>query len=404
MEARSPGDSMDLRTPDLLDSWLEPPEDIFSMGSFPELGLHCPPPEIPVTRLQEQGLQGLESSGGHGCGLQESEPEDFLKLFIDPNEVYCSEASPGSDSAISEDPGHQDSPPPPRAPCSPALYKVVYEAGALERMQGEAEPNVGLISIQLDQWTPSFLVPDVCMVSELPFDANAHILPRAGTIAPVPPATLLPCQTLFLTDEEKRLLGQEGVSLPSNLPLTKAEERVLKKVRRKIRNKQSAQDSRRRKKEYIDGLEVRVAACSAQNQELQKKVQELERHNISLVAQLRQLQTLIAQTSSKAAQTSTCVLILIFSLALIILPSFSPFQGLPEVGPEDYQPHGVISRNILTHKDMTENLETQVPESRLGEPPGAKGTNGSTKTPLEKTEGKTGPSGHIRTVLHADEM
>lgn len=32
--------------------------------------------------------------------------------------------------------------------------------------------------------------------------------------------------------------------------------------------------------------------------------------------------------------------ILLFSLALIILPSFSPFQDLPEAGPEDYQPRG----------------------------------------------------------------
>ncbi|XP_039705647.1 cyclic AMP-responsive element-binding protein 3-like protein 4 [Pteropus medius] len=395
---------MDFGTPDLLDVWLEPPEDVFSTGSFLELGLHCPPPEAPVTRLQEQGLQGWESTGGRGRGLQESEPEDLPKLCIDPNEVYCSEASPGSDSGLSEDPGRPDSPPAPKAPSSPALYEVIYEAGALERMQGEARPAVGLISIQLDQWSPPFMVPDACVVSELPLDARVHLLPPAGAVSPVPPSTLLSCQALFLTDEEKRLLGQEGVSLPSHLPLTKAEERVLKKVRRKIRNKQSAQDSRRRKKEYIDGLESRVAACSVQNQELQKKVQELERHNISLVTQLRQLQMLMTQTSNKAAQTSTCVLILLFSLALIILPSLSPFQGLPEARPKDYQPHGVISRNILTHKDMMENQETPVAESRLGGPPGAKGANGSTRTLLEKMGGKTGPGGHVRTTVHADEM
>ncbi|XP_069399109.1 cyclic AMP-responsive element-binding protein 3-like protein 4 isoform X8 [Ovis canadensis] len=398
-----PSRTMDFSTPDLLDMCLEPPEDVFSTGSFLELGLHGPPSEVPVTRLQEQGLQGWECSGGHSCGLQESEPEDFLKLFIDPNQVYCSEASPGSDSGISEDPGHPDSPPAPKPPSSPALYEVVYEAGTLERMQGEARPAVGLISIQLDQWSPPFAVPDASVVSELPPDA--HILPTAATVNSAPPAALqLPCQTLFLTEEEKRLLGQEGVSLPSHLPLTKAEERVLKKVRRKIRNKQSAQDSRRRKKEYIDGLESRVAACAAQNQELQRKVQELERHNISLVTQLRQLQMLIVQTSNKAAQTSTCVLILLFSLALIILPSFSPFQGLPEAGPEDYQPHGVISRNILTHRDMTENPENTVVESRLEGPPGARGANSSTRTLLEKVGGRAGPSRHIRTVLHADEM
>ncbi|PKU28976.1 hypothetical protein llap_20721 [Limosa lapponica baueri] len=86
-------------------------------------------------------------------------------------------------------------------------------------------------------------------------------------------------QELVLTEDEKKLLAKEGVSLPTQLPLTKYEERVLKKIRRKIRNKQSAQESRKKKKEYIDGLESRMSACTAQNQELQRKVLHLEKQN-----------------------------------------------------------------------------------------------------------------------------
>ena len=62
-----PSRTMDFSTPDLLDMCLELPEDVFSTGSFLELGLHGPPSEVPVTRLQEQGLQSWECSGGHGC-------------------------------------------------------------------------------------------------------------------------------------------------------------------------------------------------------------------------------------------------------------------------------------------------------------------------------------------------
>ncbi|KAF7239986.1 Cyclic AMP-responsive element-binding protein 3-like protein 4, partial [Varanus komodoensis] len=132
---------------------------------------------------------------------------------------------------------------------------------------------------------------------------------------------------LVLTDEEKRLLEKEGVLIPSNLPLTKAEERALKRVRRKIRNKQSAQDSRRKKKVYVDSLESRVVACTTQNNQLQRKVQFLEKQNLSLLEQLRQLQALVQQSSTKTTTASTCVMVLLLSCCLILSPSLYPFGG-----------------------------------------------------------------------------
>ncbi|XP_028634916.1 cyclic AMP-responsive element-binding protein 3 [Grammomys surdaster] len=126
---------------------------------------------------------------------------------------------------------------------------------------------------------------------------------------------------LILTEEEKRLLEKEGLTLPSTLPLTKMEEQVLKRVRRKIRNKRAAQESRKKKKVYVVGLESRVLKYTAQNQELQNKVQRLEEQNLSLLDQLRKLQAMVIEIANKTSSGSTCVLVLVFSFCLLLVPA-----------------------------------------------------------------------------------
>lgn len=150
---------------------------------------------------------------------------------------------------------------------------------------------------------------------------------------------------IVLTEEEKRLLAKEGATLPSHMPLTKAEERTLKRVRRKIRNKQSAQESRKKKKVYVDGLENRVAICTVHNLELQKKVELLQKQNISLIEQLKKLQAMMKMSTMKMSTTSTCIMVFLFSFCLIIFPSVNPFGG--RTGQKElYTPSSVMSRTL----------------------------------------------------------
>ncbi|CAI5638128.1 integrin alpha FG-GAP repeat containing protein 3 [Sarotherodon galilaeus] len=134
---------------------------------------------------------------------------------------------------------------------------------------------------------------------------------------------------LMLTEEEKRTLVAEGYPVPNKLPLTKSEEKALKRVRRKIKNKISAQESRRKKKEYVECLEKKVENYTSENSDLWRKVEHLETANRSLLQQLQKLQSLISgkvlPRSCKMAstQTGTCLMMMALCFVLV-LGSFSP--------------------------------------------------------------------------------
>lgn len=100
---------------------------------------------------------------------------------------------------------------------------------------------------------------------------------------------------LLLTDEELKLIKQEGYQIPSKLPLTKTEEKILKKIRRKIKNKISAQESRRKKKEYVDTLERQIAKYIDENGALKERVSTMEKNQRSLMQELQSLRSMVGK-------------------------------------------------------------------------------------------------------------
>ncbi|KAM8792780.1 cyclic AMP-responsive element-binding protein 3-like [Eudromia elegans] len=304
--------------------------------------------DAPCTESPGEENSLLEDWGLSEPELLNKEMDAFISSLLSP---FVDEPGPlpgyspaDSDSGISEDQSLSRSPGSDSAssPRSSDIvqcdhnYSLHQDGPVLESVRSEVAE--GDVSIDLELWTGletpvETLEEDSAFPFAVAVDAGPQYVSGATMQFDFP--------ELILTEEERQLLEKEGVSLPTSLPLTKAEERLLKKVRRKIRNKQSAQDSRRRKKIYVDGLENRVAACTAQNHELQKKVQLLQKQNMSLLEQLRKLQALVRQSTTKTTTASTCIMVLVLSFCLILSPSLYSF------GSRGPQPElRVLSRQI----------------------------------------------------------
>nr|KAF6348149.1 cAMP responsive element binding protein 3 like 3 [Myotis myotis] len=279
--------------------------------------------------------------------LPAPDSEEFLNCILGSGDSVPSSPlwSPAdSDSGISEDlPSDPQDTPPHNVPATAPGGGHFSESGkglCPSYLPVPHSPNRPLgpaaqvleasVAIDLEMWNPGLYPEEQAELAVSPPSCNLTVkdllLSGSGDLqqhALAAPHLLRPgtghCQELVLTEDEKKLLAKEGISLPTQLPLTKYEERVLKKIRRKIRNKQS---------------------------------------------------------TSKSAQAGTCIAVLLLSFALIVLPSISPFALNKAESPGDFTPVRVFSRTLHNDAasrvapDTTPGSEAPGPQAEAGAPQG----------------------------------
>lgn len=191
-------------------------------------------------------------------------------------------------------------------------------------------------------------------------------------------------ELLSLSREDLLKLSSKGLeeyaqSLAATRPLTVEEEKLLKRQRRLIKNRESAQLSRQRKKIYIEDLERQVSALTAENINLSKKVTSLSVNNHSLIEEVLQLQSNMKnapgtsynkkkqyQGEQNLRAAGVCLMLVLFSCGLFLNSSnaqkkISLFQNTcpiaHHVAPKSEKINGIETRDLI--KDDQNNQPEQ---------------------------------------------
>eukprot|EP01122_Echinamoeba_exundans_P010040 TRINITY_DN3651_c0_g2_i1.p1 TRINITY_DN3651_c0_g2~~TRINITY_DN3651_c0_g2_i1.p1 ORF type:complete len:296 (-),score=72.65 TRINITY_DN3651_c0_g2_i1:43-930(-) len=140
-------------------------------------------------------------------------------------------------------------------------------------------------------------VPDVEMKDEVTPDEEDPTMPPQGPAFDF--SQLQPGQTL--SREQLLVFSTEDFDLymahlKTSREVTPEENAELKTIRRRIRNRESARESRSNKKEYVDRLQTRVETLKTHNKQLSLQIYGMQSENQSLKEEVIYLQDMIKKT------------------------------------------------------------------------------------------------------------
>ncbi|KAK2506786.1 hypothetical protein MC885_007350 [Smutsia gigantea] len=237
----------------------------------------------------------------------------------------------------------------------PIPHQAPGEMTPLPAIKAEPQEVSQFLKVTAEDLVQMPLTPPSSHGSDSDGSQSPHSLPPSSPVRPMARSSTAISTSPLLTAPHRTLIA-EGYPIPTKLPLTKAEEKALKRVRRKIKNKISAQESRRKKKEYVECLEKKVETFTSENNELWKKVESLENANRTLLQQLQKLQTLVANKIPRpykmaATQTGTCLMVAALCFVLVLgslVPCLPEFSSSSQTVKED----PVATDSIYTASQM----------------------------------------------------
>lgn len=202
-------------------------------------------------------------------------------------------------------------------------------------------------------------------------NVNAKKRDRPTGAAPVKAEAPLALSRDELLKLSSKTLDNYTSSVTQGRNLSADEERQLKKQRRLVKNRESAQLSRLRKKMYIEELEKKVNALTQDNEHLSKQIAAISTDRNKLQQEVLYLQSIIKQQQPNAnlgtlttqvagkktynpknvKAASVCLLIVLFSFGILFKAANPNVSLLPAIS-ED------ISFTGRTLKSLSDSIST----------------------------------------------
>ncbi|XP_055447957.1 cyclic AMP-dependent transcription factor ATF-6 beta isoform X1 [Psammomys obesus] len=124
--------------------------------------------------------------------------------------------------------------------------------------------------------------------------------------------------------------------MPGNSCPPEVDAKLLKRQQRMIKNRESACQSRRKKKEYLQGLEARLQAVLADNQQLRRENAALRRRLEALLAENSELK--LGSGNRKVVCIMVFLLFIAFNFGPVSIVEPPPAPASPRMGREEPRP------------------------------------------------------------------